>query len=193
MQAVIRVFFAAVFLIVVGCTTTQMPDTQIPKPKIVKSEPIPETIYFLGLAGEVYSTGMYEMQEVTGGTVLSWAERYALQKQIVAAHKAGKLKSYRFKIVGHSLGGNSANWLANALVAEGMKVVYVATLDATDPQPVDKRIKKADNFMSRDFRARLVPGSNEIDRRDLNHIQLDNDLEVQSVITEAIEEANAKE
>lgn len=185
MQAAVRIFLMASVLALGACTSIQAPDPKLSS-STVQSEKIPDTIYFLGLAGETFSTGMYEMQKVTGGKVYSWGERRALEKRIIAAHKAGKLKGYRFKIVGHSLGGNSANWMANNLIAAGITVDYVATLDATDPQPVDKRIGRADNFMSRDFRAKHVPGAVLIDRSDLSHIELDNDPKVKSMVTEQV-------
>lgn len=145
----------------------------------------PSVYVFYGLGDAMFSEGVEDIATATRGRVYSWWQRSAVERTILAEFRAGRI-ARPIKIAGHSLGGNAANALANNLVAAGVPVDYVATLDATAPSPVDPRVKSADNFMSRDFRAREVPGARRHSRPDLSHIQLDNDPEVQRIVIRAI-------
>ncbi len=146
----------------------------------------PSVYVFYGLGGAMFSEGVEDIARATRGRVYSWWQRSSVEQSIRAEFAAGRI-SKPIKIAGHSLGGNAANTLANNLVAAGVPVAYVATLDATAPDPVDRRVKRADNFMSHDFRARDVPGARRYARPDLSHIQLDNDPEVQRIVIRGIQ------
>ncbi len=128
---------------------------------------------FRGLFGGVFSKGMDTLAEklASQGHVTSvhrWMERELIQSQVLAnSALAGPLA-----LIGHSLGGNSANYMANDLTDAGLDVAYVATIDATGPRPTPSGVV-SDNFRSSDWRDKAVPGANEFNFPDLNHIQID--------------------
>ena len=91
---------------------------------------------YRGLFGGVFSTGMDELARKLNGdghvaTVHSWTERPAIEQQAIARGAADGPVC----IVGHSLGGNSASYMAHNLLAAGIPVAYVGTVDATAPKP----------------------------------------------------------
>lgn len=133
---------------------------------------------FRGLAGAVFSTGMDDLatklrEAGHDATVHSWVERTGIQAEAISQFQSGELVA-PIAIVGHSLGGNSANFMGNNLVAHNIPVAYIATIDPTEPRANPKGVP-ADNFRSRDFRAEKVDGAIDFSRPELNHIQIDKD------------------
>lgn len=141
-------------------------------------------VVFYGLGDGIWSDGMKDIADRAGGKVYSWNKREDVQKSLIAAHRAGKIRYV--VIAGHSLGGNSANKLGNSLVAAGVPVRCVATLDPTSPRRVDRRVGHAVNFISPDFRAKKVKGAKNIRRRDLNHVNMDNDRRIQAEVARCL-------
>lgn len=139
---------------------------------------------FYGLGAAAFSDGMAEMADRANTNVYRWGQRRSLERELIRAHRSGEISLVN--IAGHSLGGNSANWMANNLVAAGVPVGCVATLDPTDPRPVDSRVGIALNFMSPDFRAQEVPGARNIRRPDLNHVNMDNDPVIQDAVVRCL-------
>lgn len=144
---------------------------------------VTENVFFRGLGGMTFSTGMIDLADKSNGAHYCWCNRGTVTKDVIRRYKAGKIKD-KVNIVGHSLGGNSATKLANALRKAGVPVGFVVTLDATDPQSLDGF--KATNFMSRDFRAREVPGAKTIYRHDLDHIELNLDPKIHKYILDRV-------
>lgn len=148
---------------------------------------------FRGLAGSVFSTGMDNLAEKLRedgheATVHSWVERTGIQAEAISQFNAGELTA-PIATVGHSLGGNSANFMGNNLVSQGVPVSYIATIDPTEPRANPAGVP-ADNFRSRDFRAEKVDGANDISRPELNHIQIDKDKRVHQRIRQMCKAAN---
>lgn len=140
-------------------------------------------VIFRGLFGKQFSTGMDVLADKLrslGHTVSihSWLSRRSVQKELIE-----NKPSLPVVCVGHSLGGNAANYLAAALNAAGIKVTYTATVDATAPIPA---VSKADNFRSSDFRDKAVKGATELRFDELSHIQIDKDPRVHQRIISQI-------
>lgn len=140
---------------------------------------------FRGLAGTVFSTGIDRLAnklQIAGieTSVHSWADRRETQAEALRHFRSGKI-SGPIILAGHSLGGNSANLMANYLVSKKIPVSYVATIDPTSSAPGPVGVN-ADNFRSWDPRAKKIRGATQFRRRDLNHIQIDKDEKVHSRI-----------
>ncbi len=143
---------------------------------------------FRGLAGKFFSTGLDNLAEKLGAaghtvSIHSWIERTAVEADTISQAKSGKIPT-SIAIAGHSLGGNSANYMARNLAAAGVPVSYVATIDPTEPEPAPAGVR-CDNFRSRDFRAEKVEGATDHLREDLNHIEIDKDDAVHRQILDA--------
>jgi predicted alpha/beta-hydrolase family hydrolase len=155
-------------------------------------------VIFRGLFGIVFSTGMDDLagkikkRGWKDVSVNAWIFRTSIENSVIKWWKslspAQRAQERGVVVGGHSLGGNSANYMANNLVKAGVPVLYVFTVDPTEPRNNPKGVK-ADNFMSNDFRAEKVPGANNILYPELNHIQVDKDIRVHRVIIAAIAEA----
>lgn len=142
---------------------------------------------FRGLAGNLFSTGMDELAGKLRDagmqpSVHSWIERKGIEAEAISRFRSGELTG-PIALVGHSLGGNSASFMGNNLVDNGVGVTYIATIDPTEPLPNPPGVS-ADNFHSSDFRAEKVEGATNISRPDLNHIQIDKDEKVHNRILE---------
>ncbi len=140
---------------------------------------------FRGLAGTVFSTGIDRLAKKLQragieASVHSWADRRQTEAEAVQHYRKGKLAGPVI-LVGHSLGANSANLMANHLASRKIPVGYVATIDPTSSKPGPVGVS-ADNFRSWDPRARKISGARQFKRRDLNHIQIDKDEEVHARI-----------
>ncbi|MEM7464768.1 MAG: alpha/beta hydrolase [Pseudomonadota bacterium] len=140
---------------------------------------------FRGLAGTVFSTGIDRLAKKLQRagietSVHSWADRRQTETEAVQQYRKGK-HTGPVVLVGHSLGANSANLMANHLVSRKIPVGYVATIDPTSSKPGPDGVS-ADNFRSWDPRARKIRGARQFKRRDLNHIQIDKDEEVHARI-----------
>jgi thioesterase domain-containing protein len=136
---------------------------------------------FRGLAGAVFSTGMDRLAEKLAhaghtATVHAWIERTAIEAEALAQLARGEIAG-PIAVVGHSLGGNSANFMGRNLAKSGAPIAYVATVDPTEPEPSPGGIA-CDNFRSRDFRAEKVEGATDHFRPDLNHVEIDKDERV---------------
>lgn len=147
---------------------------------------------FRGLAGDIFSTGMDRLARRLNdlgheATVHRWINRSSVQRKIVEAYKNSR-DHVPLVAIGHSLGGNSANWMTDELAKKGIIVAYTATVDATDPRP--NRAVTADNFMSRDFRAKPVPGAIDIRFPELNHIEVAEDRRVHERIIDRVSALN---
>ena len=91
-------------------------------------------VLFRGLVGAVFSTGMDQLAaklKAEGHTtsVHSWVQRPGVQNRLAKEIAAGEHPD-GVAAVGHSLGGNSANYFARNLVKQGVAVSYVATRDS---------------------------------------------------------------
>ena len=133
---------------------------------------------FRGLLGNFFSLGMDKLakrlrKEGHIVTVHGWMARRSVQRKAIKEFKARKA-NYIIMVGGHSLGGNSANYMSNNLVRAGVPVRATFTWDATAPR---KHLGKgeAHNFMSSDFRAQEVPGATDHHFDNLSHIQVDKD------------------
>lgn len=138
---------------------------------------------FRGLFGGVFSRGMDTLAEKLSSqghvtSVHRWMERELVQEQVLAG---GSSAQQTIALIGHSLGGNSANYMGNDLTDAGLDVAYVATIDATGPRPAPDGVT-SDNFRSSDWRDKPVPGANEFNFPELNHIQIDKDDRVHQQI-----------
>lgn len=143
---------------------------------------------FRGLGGFIFSTGLNTLSKKLTAqghqtSVHSWVERTSVQASAISDHQSGKLTD-GIGLVGHSLGGNSASYMANNLVAANIPVSYVATIDPTEPMANPSGVV-GDNFRSRDLRAEKVPGANDFSMPELNHVQIDKDARVHQHIVEA--------
>ena len=150
---------------------------------------------FRGLAGLIYSTGMDKLAEKLndGGneaTVHSWLERRSIEQDLKIRMSKGEF-SEGVAAVGHSLGGNSANFLADNLSDEGFPLTYVATIDPTEPRDNPKETQ-ADNFRSGDNRAETVEGATDFYRPSLRHTQIDKDKQVHARIIAKIDELDGQ-
>jgi thioesterase domain-containing protein len=133
---------------------------------------------FRGLAGAIFSTGMDRLAEKLNkagheASVHAWIERTGIQAEALDQFAAGRLKG-PVAVVGHSLGGNSANYMGRNLAKAGVPVAYIATVDPTEPDPAPAGVA-CDNFRSRDFRAEKVEGAADSYRPELNHVEIDKD------------------
>lgn len=136
---------------------------------------------FRGLAGAVFSTGMDRLADKLAhaghtATVHAWIERTAIEAEALTQLARGEIAG-PIAVIGHSLGGNSANFMGRNLAKSGAPVAYVATVDPTEPEPSPGGIA-CDNFRSRDFRAEKVEGATDHFRPDLNHVEIDKDERV---------------
>lgn len=144
---------------------------------------------FRGLLGDVFSTGINQLAKKLGRaghtvTTHRWFEWRRVQKEYLtdfALSHAGT----ELAVIGHSFGANSALRMANNFANAGLSVGYVATLDATVKRRVHSQIRVADNFRSCDFRNKPIAGAAEHARNDLNHIQIDKDLKIHSIVVNA--------
>lgn len=146
---------------------------------------------FRGLAGHFFSLGLDKLAKKLQkaghkASVHSWVERKSVQRRLINEYK-NILQQEKIALVGHSLGGNSASFMAANLNASDIKVEYIATIDPTEPAPIPLGIK-ADNFRSRDFRAEKVAGAKEWHYPELNHIQIDKSNDVHDRILEMCSE-----
>jgi hypothetical protein len=136
---------------------------------------------FRGLAGTVFSTGIDRLAKKLNAagisaSVHSWADRREVEAEAVSRYRTGEFTGPVF-LIGHSLGGNSANAMAVHLSENHVPVGYVATIDPTVATPGPAGVP-ADNFRSWDIRARKIRGATDFKRKDLNHIQIDKDRKV---------------
>jgi hypothetical protein len=134
---------------------------------------------FRGLFGGFFSTGMDDLAAKLNAdghvaTVHSWVDRKSVEPQAIAKGAS----EGPICLVGHSLGGNSASYMAHSLIAAGIPVAYVGTVDATAPKPAPGGSVVSDNFRSSDPRDEPVPGATEIPMPHLNHIEIDKDSQV---------------
>ncbi len=134
---------------------------------------------YRGLFGGVFSTGMDDLAGKLNAdghvaTVHSWTERQVIEQQAIARGAADGAVG----IVGHSLGGNSASYMAHDLLAAGIPVAYVGTVDATAPKPAPSPPTVSDNFQSSDPRGQDIAGATEFPMPHLNHIEIDKDSSV---------------
>ena len=127
---------------------------------------------FRGLLGSIFSRGMNKLAKKLKAkghkvSVHSWVRRKSVERKI---RKSDDDVS-PIGIVGHSLGGNSANYMGKNLSEMGYNVRGVVCIDATKP----KRIKSVPGyaFVSKDFRAKPVPGLKTISMPHLSHTQID--------------------
>jgi len=144
---------------------------------------------FRGLMGDAFSTGINGLAgklKASGheASVHRWFERKKVQANYLN-ERASAASANEVAVVGHSLGANSAIEMANNFAAAGLPVRYVATMDATVRRTVHQNISAADNFRSKDIRDKPIDGAAEYARNDLNHIQIDKDLEVHNIIIKA--------
>jgi len=134
---------------------------------------------FRGLFGGFFSTGMDELATKLNAdghvaTVHSWTDRKNVEPQAIAKGAS----EGPVCLVGHSLGGNSASYMAHGLLQAGIPVAYVGTVDATAPKPAPGGSVVSDNFRSSDPRDEPVPGAIEFLMPHLNHIEIDKDSQV---------------
>jgi pimeloyl-ACP methyl ester carboxylesterase len=134
-----------------------------------------ETVWFRGLFGMVFSTGIIQM--AGDDPHYCWCQRRTVQKEIIRRWITGALHE-PIDIVGHSLGADQAQQLAIELRKAGVPVGTVILLDAT--VRYDLTGFDAYNFMSRDFRAKQVKGALTIPMFRLRHVPLPLDKEVQA-------------
>lgn len=130
-----------------------------------------------GLLGDIFSTGLDRLGEKLKAqgheaSVHHWNDRKQIEADILETGDRGI--SPKRVLIGHSLGANTALRLVKSLSARGVRVDYLATLDATINRRADGA-EMADNFRSNDIRDRPVGGARETIRADLNHIQIDKD------------------
>lgn len=146
---------------------------------------------FRGLAGHIFSLGLDQLAnklQKAGhrASVHSWLERKNVQRKLINEYN-NISQQEKIALVGHSLGGNSASFMATNLNASDIEVEYIATIDPTEPAPIPLGIK-ADNFRSRDFRAEKVSGAKEWHYPELSHIQIDKSNDVHDRILEMCSE-----
>lgn len=156
-------------------------------------------LIFRGLFGLQFSTGMdavaakiKEADKSDKVSLHSWLFRTSIEKKLIKEwekmkpeQKEAVRRAGGYVIGGHSLGGNSANYMGNNLVKAGLPVTYIFTVDPTEPRNNPKGVR-ADNFMSYDFRAEKVPGANNIKFPELSHIEVDKDPRVHRQILAGI-------
>lgn len=143
---------------------------------------------FRGLFGGLFSTGMDTLADKLSAlgyeaSVHRWSDRSRVENQILN-DTSGSL-SQGISLIGHSLGGNTASYIAESIAARGVKINYLATMDATAPKPVPSGVL-ADNFRSSDWRDKPVSGANEFDFPDLAHTEIDKDKRVHEKVLERI-------
>ena len=71
----------------------------------------------------------------------TWAR---VAQQIIADRK--RYGGRPVVLVGHSLGANAAIRIAERLQRANIPVAYIATLAATDPDPVPSNVRRVDNY-----------------------------------------------
>ena len=135
-----------------------------------------ETVWFRGLFGMAFSTGIIDLADYYSEKHYCWCEREKVAKEIILRYRHGKLKG-PVNIVGHSLGANATMSLAYDLRKAGVPVGKVVMLDATVVKDMSRF--DAHNFMSRDFRAKKIPGAKETYYPHLGHVPLVKDAIVQ--------------
>lgn len=146
--------------------------------------PTRAAVVFYGLGEGAFSDGMKDAADKAGTIVQSWSVRLSLQEDLINAHEAG---DFDFVVIaGHSLGGNAALGLANALAGADVPVRCVVTLDPTVNHEVAPEVGYAVNFVSRDIRAKYVSGAENRLRPELSHIQMDNDPKIQETMHQCL-------
>jgi hypothetical protein len=106
-------------------------------------------------------------------------------------------------IIGHSLGGNAALKVANALDKQNIPIELIVTFDATQPEPVAKNVLHLVNFYQENGFGKPVsagPGFNgeltNVDLtadRDLSHVTIEKSPRLHAVVERKIEEAIQKD
>jgi hypothetical protein len=105
-----------------------------------------------------------------------------IEKEIIALHKAGKLKRPLI-LVGHSLGGNVVTRIIRDLQSYGIVVDYAAIIDAPMPVKIESNVKVIDNFLStKSTIGKKLTRGNEIVLQGVDHIPMGNDPKLQSRI-----------
>ena len=149
-----------------------------------------KSVHFLGLAGKIFSTGLYDVAEKVGGKVFLWTQWKTVGKQIVANNKSGNYTG-SIAITGHSLGARAAIKLANYLTRHGIKVDLLICLDYVYRLWCnDLRVENSDipayHLRSRDHRAVALYYKPKIRAQEfkynISHIALDNDKIAQKQI-----------
>jgi hypothetical protein len=106
-------------------------------------------------------------------------------------------------IIGHSLGGNAALKVANALDKQNIPIELIVTFDATQPEPVAKNVLHLVNFYQENGFGKRVsagPGFNgELTNVDLtaepnlSHVTIEKSPRLHAVVEQKIEEAVKKD
>ena len=149
-------------------------------------------ILFRGLLGNFFSTGMDRLAKKLRAeghtvTVHSWIGRRAVQRRVIKERKKRK-GPYKLAIGGHSLGGNSANYMTRWAFSLGIPVAATFTWDPTEPKRHQGK-GIAHNFMSHDLRAEKVPGAVNHNWFKLNHIQVDKEPRIHDFVLEKLRHA----
>ena len=106
-------------------------------------------------------------------------------------------------IIGHSLGGNAALKVANALDKQNIPIELIVTFDATQPEPVTKNVLHLVNFYQENGLGKPVsagPGFNgELTNVDLtadpnlSHVTIEKSPRLHAVVERKIEDAIKKD
>jgi hypothetical protein len=106
-------------------------------------------------------------------------------------------------IIGHSLGGNAALKVANALDKQNIPIELIVTFDATQPEPVTKNVLHVVNFYQENGFGKPVsagPGFNgELTNVDLtadpnlSHVTIEKSPRLHAVVERKIEDAIKKD
>ena len=109
----------------------------------------PDSVYLLRGIANMFSLGLDSMASTLVGRgidakVMNHSNWARIAQQIIADRK--RYGGRPVVLVGHSLGANAAIWIAERLQRANIPVAYIATLAATDPDPVPANVRRVDNY-----------------------------------------------
>ena len=112
----------------------------------------PDSVYLLRGIADVFSRGLDSMAATLirrgiDARVMNHSNWARIAQQIIADQK--RYGGRPVVLVGHSLGANAAIRIAERLQRANVPVAYIATLAATDPDPVPSNVRRVDNYYFR--------------------------------------------
>jgi len=148
-----------ILIFMAGCTTTS------------EYNPAKPSYAIMGLGGSSFGHGLKSLSSKVGAKVYTRHAGNRIYNDIIKRSEAGILHRPLI-IIGHSLGGTAAAKLSRRLAAEGIKIDYLAIIDAPKSPVVSRVPRFVDNFITDDPIGRPLNRGTVIVVKNANHISI---------------------